>query len=106
MAALCGKSFSSEDRKVWQQAIALLVGLKIRNSLGENDLAAAVETALLQRAVRGNSCEDCGLKVTSGAAIAQGGAQGGRSGPVGLAIPKPPGSSFASNLLQATYVLN
>jgi hypothetical protein len=31
---------------VWQQAIALLMGLKVRNDIGEKDLAGAVETAL------------------------------------------------------------
>jgi hypothetical protein len=29
MAPLCGKPLSPEDRKVWQQAIALLIGLKV-----------------------------------------------------------------------------
>jgi hypothetical protein len=28
-APLCGKPISAEDRKVWQQAIALLFGLKL-----------------------------------------------------------------------------
>jgi hypothetical protein len=45
MAPLCGKTLSPEDRKVWQQAIGLLMGLKIRNGFGEKDLAAAVGTA-------------------------------------------------------------
>ena len=43
---MCGKPLSPGDRKVWQQAIALLMGLKVRNDIGEKDLAGAVETAL------------------------------------------------------------
>jgi hypothetical protein len=31
MAPLCGKVLSPEDQKVWQQALAMLMGLKIRN---------------------------------------------------------------------------
>jgi hypothetical protein len=31
---------------VWQQAIALLMGLKVRNGIGKKDLAGAVKTAL------------------------------------------------------------
>jgi hypothetical protein len=65
---LCGKPLSPEDRKAWQQAIALLVGLKVRNGLGERDLAAAVETALHRgcaapTASRRRTCEGCGIKV-------------------------------------------
>ena len=67
MAPLCGKPLSPEDRKVWQQAIALLMGLKIRNGFGEKDLAAAVGTALHRGAAK-RSCEDCGVKVAGGAA--------------------------------------
>jgi hypothetical protein len=54
---------------VWQQAIGLLIGLKIRNGFGEHDLAGAVGTAL-RRGVgtTGRTCEDCRVKVASGAA--------------------------------------
>ena len=64
-APLCGKPLSPKDRKVWQQAIAMLMGLKIRNGFGEKDLAGAVERAL-HRGTR--TCEDCRVKVASGAA--------------------------------------
>ena len=64
MAPLCGKLLTPEDRKVWTQAIALLLGLKTRNGFGEKDLAGAVECALH----RGTRCEDCMIKVASGAA--------------------------------------
>jgi hypothetical protein len=64
MAPLCGKPLSPEDRKVWQQAITLLMGLKNRNDFGEKDLGAAVETALHERA-RKRKCEDCGVKQPS-----------------------------------------
>jgi hypothetical protein len=67
MAPLCGKPLSPKDRKVWQQAIALLMGLKFRNGFGEKDLAAAVGTALRRRATKRN-CEDCGVMVARGAA--------------------------------------
>ena len=63
---LCGKPLSSKDRKVWQQAIAMLMGLKARNGFGEKDLADAVEHAL-HRGTR-TRCEDCRIKVASGAA--------------------------------------
>ena len=43
---MCGKPLSTGDGKVWQQAIAMLMGLKVRNGIGEKDLAGAVETAL------------------------------------------------------------
>ena len=43
---VCGKDLTPEDRKAWQQAIAMLMGLKVRNGIGEKDLAGAVETAL------------------------------------------------------------
>jgi hypothetical protein len=62
LAPLCGKPLSPKDRKVWQQAIAMLMGLKVRNGFGEKDLAGAVEHALRTR------CEDCRIKVASGAA--------------------------------------
>ena len=55
---------SPEDRKVWQQAIAMLMGLKARNGFGEKDLADAVERALHRGTRR---CEDCSIKVASGA---------------------------------------
>ena len=34
------------DRKAWQQAIVLLVGLRSRNDFGNEDLTAAVGAAL------------------------------------------------------------
>ena len=63
---VCGKELTPEDRKAWQQAIALIMGLKIRNGFDKKDLAAAVETALHRSAAR-RKCEDCGVKVGSGA---------------------------------------
>ena len=66
LAPLCGKPLSPKDRKVWHQAIALLMGLKVRNGFGEKDLAGAVECAL-HRGTR-MRCEDCRVKVASGAA--------------------------------------
>ena len=87
MVPLCRKPLGPEDQKVWQQGIALLMGLKIRNGFGEKELTAAVGTALHIRAARQSaSCEGCGVKVERGAANS-GGAQGVRSGPLGLAIP-------------------
>ena len=69
MAPLCGKLLTPEDRKVWQQAISLLMGLKIRNGFGEEDLTAAVGTALHIRATRPSAyCVDCGVKVAREAA--------------------------------------
>ena len=59
-----GKMLSHKDRQVWQQAIALLMGLKVRNGFGEKDLAGAVERALHL----GASCEDCRMRVARGAA--------------------------------------
>ena len=85
MAPLCGKPLSPEDRKVWQQAIGMLIGLKIRNGFGENDLAAAVGTALHHGATK-RCCDDCGVKVAGGAAINSGGASRGLRGPRGMAI--------------------
>ena len=76
MAPLCGKPLSPEDRKVWQQAIAMLLGLKVRNEFGEKALVAAVGTALHRYAARRN-CEDCGVKVAGGATINSGAPQGG-----------------------------
>ena len=64
MAPLCGKPLSPADRKVWTQAIKMIMGLKVRNGLGEDDLAAAVGTALRRKAVNvaRKKCEDCQLK--------------------------------------------
>ena len=78
MAPLCGKLFSPKDRKVWNQAIAMLMGLKRRNGFGEKDLTAAVGTALRRGAAKRN-CDDCGVKVAGGATINCGGPQGGRA---------------------------
>ena len=75
MPPLCGKPLSPKDRKVWQQAIALLMGLKFRNSFGEKDLTAAVGTALRRRATKHKNCEDCRVTVARRAAYS--GAQGG-----------------------------
>ena len=70
MAAVnvCGLPLKSKDRKVWQQAIAMLMGLKIRNGFGEDDLAAAVGKALRTRGTSKRYCEDCAVKVAHGAA--------------------------------------
>ena len=133
---VCGKPLSPRDRKVWQQAIALLVELKVRNGIGEKDLAGAVETALhhsagggsapgvniqptsgrikarrtkaggleVARAQATRECEDCGVKVASGATssyerVSGGGSPRGRSSPLGLAIWRlflfPAGTHFA-----------
>ena len=72
LAPLCGKPLSPKDRKVWHQAIALLMGLKVRNGFGEKELTGAVERALHRgtgawSASRRRSCEDCGIKVAFGA---------------------------------------
>ena len=83
MAPLCGKPLTPEDREVWQQAIAMLMGLRIRNGFGEEDLVAAVGTALRRgAAIAKKKCEDCGVKVAGGAAIIPGGAQGGSAVPL------------------------
>ena len=96
LLTVCGKPLSPGDRKKWQQAIALLMGLKFRNGFGEKDLAAAVGTALRRRATERN-CEDCRVTVARGAAYP--GAQGegwmggwGWNGvcSLGLAVSKPP----------------
>jgi hypothetical protein len=68
---VCGKLLSPEDRNLWLQAIATLIGLKRRNSFGEEDLAAAVGKAL-HRGASSRTCEDCGAKVASGAAYSGG----------------------------------
>jgi hypothetical protein len=51
---------------VWNQALAMLMMLKIRNGFGEKELAAAVGTAL-RRGVKICPCEDCGWQVACGA---------------------------------------
>jgi hypothetical protein len=66
-ARLCGKPLSPKDRKVWLQAIALLMGLKIRNGYGAKDLTDEVGKSL-HRATASRNCEDCGVKVTGAAA--------------------------------------
>ena len=66
MAPLCGRQLSPADRRVWSQAIAMLMGLKRRNGFGEKDLAAAVGTALRRSAAK-RYCDDCGVKVAGGA---------------------------------------
>ena len=70
---LCGTTLTPEDRKVWQQAIAMLIGLRVRNGFAKADLANAVRAALHRRSQAGVkrkqcTCEDCGLKVPRGAA--------------------------------------
>jgi hypothetical protein len=35
MAPLCGKNLTPEDQNIWKQSIAALMGLKIRNGIGE-----------------------------------------------------------------------
>ena len=76
---VCGKPLSPADRKLWRQAIALLLGLKLKNGFGETGLTAAVGTALRRGATRRN-CEDCGVTVARGAAYSGahvGGVDGG-----------------------------
>ena len=102
MAPLCGKPLSHEDRKVWQQVIAMLVGLKIRNGFGEKDLAAAVGTAL-HRSASGRNCKDCGVTVARWATTCylrgpQGSEPSPRPGPWRLLDPAAP--QFAHNLLE------
>ena len=83
---VCGKLLSPADRRVWQQALAMLMGLKRRNGFGDNELTAAVK-AVLHHAVASRNCEDCGVTVTRVAASSG----GERSGPRPGAIPKPAG---------------
>ena len=83
---LCGKALSPGDRKVWYQAIAMLMGLKVRNGFGEKELAAAVGTAL-RRGVTKPYCEDCGVKVAGGATTAGGLKAGSACGP---RLARPP----------------
>jgi len=88
MAPLCGRQLSPADRRVWNQTIAMLMGLKIRNGFGEKELTAAVGMALHRGAAKHN-CEDCGVKVAGGASNDKlRGASRGLRGPLGLAIPK------------------
>ena len=89
MAPLCGRQLSPADRKVWHQAIVILMGLRIRNDFGEKELTAAVGTALHRGAAAKHSCEECGVKVAGGASNDKlRGASRGLRGPLGLAIPK------------------
>ena len=88
MAPLCGKPLGPADRRVWQQAIALLMGLKMRNGLGEKELTAAVGTALHRGATK-RICEDCGVKVARGGYDKLRGERSrGLRGPLGLTISK------------------
>ena len=80
MAPLCGRQLSPADRRVWNQAIAMLMGLKRRNDFGEKDLAAAVGAAL-HRATKSGNCEDCGVMVASVAAVAEGVTRGSERPP-------------------------
>ena len=95
MAPLCGKLLTPEDRKVWTQAIALLLGLKTRNGFSDKDLAAAVGTALHRGAAK-RSCEDCGVKVAGGATINSRGPQGGSVVPLGWRFLNSPGPHIYS----------
>ena len=62
LTLLCGRPIiSTGDRKAWTQAIALLVGLKVRNGYGDEDLTASVGKAL-QRSSTQRVCESCKLK--------------------------------------------
>ena len=97
MAPLCGKPLTPKDRKVWNQAIALLMGLKRRNGFGVKDLTAAVGTAL-RRGARPSTrnCEDCGVKVAGGATINSRGPQGGFTVPLGWRFLNSPGPHIYS----------
>ena len=92
MAPVCGKPLNPKDQKVWQQAIAMLRGLRLRNGFGEKDLTAAVGTALHRGAAK-RYCEDCGVKVAGGATInSGGGSRGLRSAvPLGWRFLNSPG---------------
>jgi hypothetical protein len=78
---MCGRQLCPADQRVWNQAIALLMGLKRRNDFDEKELAAAVGTALRRNTAK-RYCDDCGVKVAGGATINSGG------GGARLAIPK------------------
>ena len=93
MAPLDVAGFSPEDRKVWRQAIAILMGLKRRNDFGEKDLATAVGTALRRGAAK-RYCDDCGVKVAGGATINSRGAQGGSGVPLGWRFLYSPGPRY------------
>ena len=93
MAPLCGRQLSPADRRVWNQAIAMLMGLKRRNDFGEKDLAAAVGTALRRGAAK-RYCDDCGVKVAGGATINSRGAQGGSGVPLGWRFLYSPGPRY------------
>ena len=77
----CLEALGPEDRKVWQQAIALLMGLRIRNGLFTERLTAAVGVALREGGEK-RKCKDCGMKVGGGAACLGGRAGGGGEGGV------------------------
>jgi hypothetical protein len=64
MAPLCGVALGGPDRKAWREAIALLVGLKLRHGLDEQELAAAVGKAL-RKSRDHRTCEDCRVKACS-----------------------------------------
>ena len=108
-SSLCGKPLSPEDRKVWQQAIAMLIGLKVRNGLDERDLLAAVVETALHRGCAAltasckRTCEDCGIKVAKrGAALAEGGERSPRPG--NSKTHRAPDLHRVSSLLQATHI--
>jgi hypothetical protein len=63
LLTVCGKPLSPRDRKVWQQAIALLMGLRVRNGIGKKDLAGAVETAL-HHSTGGGSAPEVNIQPT------------------------------------------
>jgi hypothetical protein len=90
MAPLCGRQLSPADRRVWNQTIAMLIGLKIRNGFGEKELTAAVGTALhvFHDGAAKHNCEDCGrVKVAGGASNDKlRGASIGLHGPLDLTI--------------------
>ena len=92
MAPLCGRQLSPADRRVWNQTIAMLMGLKIRNGFGEKELTAAVGMALHRGAAKHN-CEDCGVKVAGGASndLNSGGHQEGSAVPLGWPFLNGPG---------------
>ena len=90
MAPLCVRQLSPADRRVWNQAIAMLMELQKRNDFGEKDLAAAVGTALRRGAAR-RYCDDCGVKVAGGATINCGGPQGGSAVLLGWRFLNSPG---------------
>jgi hypothetical protein len=62
---VCGKLLNPEDRKLWRQALGILLELRIRNGIDEKEFSAEVSTVLIpKRGARGfasTSCEDCRL---------------------------------------------